>query len=223
MFNKLCKKLSNIFYKIDQKIFSLHDRILDKKICHRSINEYVPSVFRDDKNGIGSTGSESTHYLILNEIFSHIKLTENDNFIDIGCGMGRVLAYLINMKAPCKITGVEINEKPANIVFEWTKNYDNVNVIFGDAFNIDFDNYNVYFLGRPFLPKTFKEFIEQFEQKIMHPVTFIYWVDQQSGFLLKDRKGWDMLYRKKFLKVKGLRIAFVEQGFSVWTYNPDNK
>ncbi len=223
MFSKLHRKIFVLLYKIDQKIFSLHDRILDNKICHRSISEYVASVFRDDENGIGSTGSESTHYLILKEIFSHVKLTDTDSFIDIGCGMGRVLAFLINEKAPCKISGVEINEKPANIAFEWAKNYDNVNVIIGDAFNIDFNNYNVFFLGRPFLPKTFREFIEQFEQKLTHPITFIYWVDQQSGLFLKDRRGWNMLYRKKFLKVRGLRVALSEQGFSVWTYNPDKK
>ncbi|MCH5321358.1 MAG: methyltransferase domain-containing protein [Eubacterium sp.] len=222
MANKLKNKAFTFLYKVDQRIFRFHDYIIDKKICHRSISEYIPSVFRDDEKGIGSTGSESTHYLIIKEIFSHVKLTENDSFIDIGCGMGRVLAYLLNEKVRCKISGVEINEKSGRVALEWAENYDNVNVILGDAFELDYNDYNVFFLGRPFLPQTFKEFIEQFEQKLTHPITFIYWVDQQSGELLDGRKGWDKQYQKKILKVSGLRVAFVEQGYSVWTYTPDN-
>lgn len=214
----LIKKIAS---KMNDTILDLYDYSIDKKVCGTSLIKYVPSVFRDDKNGVGSTGSQSTHYFILSRMFSHVELKETDSFIDIGCGKGRVLAYLIHKKAPCSLTGIELNESVGALAAEWSKKYDHVNIIVDDAFNIGYDDYTVFFMGRPFLPKTFLQFIEKFENEITHKITLIYWVDQQSGFLLKERKGWTMNYRETVYKMYGLHVAGSPQGYSVWTYDPD--
>ncbi len=208
-------------YKLSGQLMTLYDTVIDKKICSVNLCKYVPSVFRDDANGVGSTGSESTRYIILRKIFSHVKLKAEDSFIDIGCGKGRVLAFLKKEQAPCALNGIEINEEAGAVAKAWTKKYDNINIIIGDAFHINYNAYNVFFLGRPFLPKTFSQFIEKFENEVSHPITFIYWVDQQSGHFLKERKGWTLNYREKFQSINGLIIASQPQGFSIWTYNPN--
>ena len=213
------KKRSDKTVNSSALFLAAYDKFIDYMICRRSISVYIPTT-SDKESGIGATGTDSTHYITLNEIFSHVNITEKDSFIDIGCGTGRTLAFLLHKKAPCKICGVEFREKPAKIASEWAKRYDNVNVIYGDAFKIDFNNYNVFFLNRPFLPKTFMQFIMLLEQNLNHTVTFIYWVDQQSGFFLKNRSGWKMLYREMIFKLKGIQVAPVPQGFSVWTFNP---
>ena len=138
----------------------------------------------------------------------------------MGCGKGRVLAYLLKKHAPCRLYGVEINEISGKIAQEWTKRYDQVKVTLGDAFQMDYNPYTVLFLGRPFLPKTFLQFIEKLESGLTHPITLIYWVDQQSGYLLKDRPGWDKRFREKLTFIHGLKIANATQGYSIWTYNP---
>ena len=56
------------------------------------------------------TGSQSTHYSILKKIFDKVNIDESDSFIDVGCGKGRVLAYLVMHDYKCAITGIEINE-----------------------------------------------------------------------------------------------------------------
>ncbi|MDY6340614.1 MAG: class I SAM-dependent methyltransferase [Saccharofermentans sp.] len=215
---------NNIFQRVYNKIHSTilnqMDEASDKKICGQSLVKYVKSVYRDDANGVGMTGSQSTHYIILKRIFSHVTLTEQDNFIDIGCGKGRVLAYLIKEHAPCSLNGIEINEISYNVAQDWTKKYDQVNVMLGDAFKLDYNPYTVLFMGRPFLPVTFMQFIEAFEAGLDHPITLIYWVDQQSGYMLKNRPGWKMLYREKLTYIKGLRVARTPQGYSIWTYDP---
>ena len=212
--------VQRIFNKIHSTILDLMDEASDKKVCGQSLVKYVKSVYRDDANGVGMTGSQSTRYIILERIFSHVTLTEQDNFIDIGCGKGRVLAYLIKAKAPCSLNGIEINEIAYNVAQDWAKKYDQVNVMFGDAFKLDYNPYTVLFMGRPFLPVTFKQFIEAFEAGLDHPITLIYWVDQQSGYLLNDRPGWKMLYREKLKYIKGLKVARSPQGYSIWTYDP---
>ena len=78
----------------------------------------------------------------------------------------------------------------------------------------------IFALNIPFLPKTFLQFIEKFEKDVCHPITLLYWVDQQSGGYLKDRPGWTMTHREKIFKIHGLMMASCPQGFSVWKYEP---
>ncbi|MBO4687921.1 MAG: hypothetical protein J5636_05360 [Clostridiales bacterium] len=214
------KFFKRVYWKICSIILRLMDEASDKRICGQSLVKYVKSVYRDDANGVGMTGSQSTHYIILKRIFSHVTITEKDSFMDIGCGKGRVLAFLLKKHAPCKISGIEINEISGKVAQEWTKKYEQVNVTLGDAFEIDYDSYTILFMGRPFLPKTFLQFIEHFESGLTHPITLIYWVDQQSGYLLKDRPGWEKQFREKLSTIHGLKVAQTPQGYSVWTYDP---
>jgi len=205
---------------ISIRLLRLVDGIIDRRICGQSLVKYVPSVYRDDANGVGMTGSQSTSYIILDRIFSHVSLTSEDSFMDVGCGKGRVLAFLLKNHAPCALSGVEINEISGRAALEWTARYDQVSVVLGDAFMLDYDPYTVLFLGRPFLPKTFLEFIERLERTLSHPITFIYWVDQQSGHLLKDRPGWEMHFREKLSAIHGVKIARSPQSYSIWTFDP---
>ena len=216
--------MNKLFHRIHKKISSvvlgMMDDAIDRRVCGQSLVKYVKSVYRDDANGVGMTGSQSTNYVILKRIFSHVTLTEQDSFLDVGCGKGRVLAFLVKKHAPCKISGIEINEISGKVAKEWAEKYEQVSVTIGDAFQMDYNPYTILFLGRPFLPKTFQQFIEQLEKSLTHPITLIYWVDQQSGYMLKDRSGWEKQFREKLYVMYGLIITGTPQGYSIWTYDP---
>jgi SAM-dependent methyltransferase len=214
------KLFNRIHRKICSVILRLMDEATDRRICGQSLVKYVKSVYRDDANGVGMTGSQSTSYIILDRIFSHVTLTGQDSFLDVGCGKGRVLAFLVKKHAPCRIYGVEINEISGETAREWAEKYEQVSVKLGDAFRMDYNPYTILFLGRPFLPKTFLQFIEKLESGLTHPITLIYWVDQQSGYMLKDRSGWEMHFREKLYVICGMKIAAAPQSYSIWTYNP---
>lgn len=212
---------SRIYSRINITILQLIDSLIDYSVCGQSLVKYVPSVYRDDQNGVGSTGSQSTNYLVLKRIFSHVRVTSQDVFLDVGCGKGRVLAFLLKTHAPCRLYGIEINEVSGLVALEWTKKYEQVNVTLGDAFQVDFNVYSVLFLGRPFLPKTFLQFIEKIETELTHPITLVYWVDQQSGYMLRNRLGWDMQFRETITTIHGLRVARYPQSYSIWSYVPN--
>ena len=212
--------LRRVYIRLSRKIVNWYDARIDRKITGQSLVKYVPSTDRNDKEGIGRTGSQSTPYMVLKRIFKNVTLTESDSFLDVGCGKGRVLAYLVKINAPCRITGVEISDEAGAAASEWTERTGRVTVIRGDAFSLNFNDYTVFFLGRPFLPKTFMEFIDKFEHDVDHPVLFLYWVDQQSGWYLKDRPGWTMTHRESIFRIHGLMMAKCPQGFSVWKYEP---
>ena len=214
------KLFSRIHGKISRLLLHAINTCMDSITCGQSLVEYVPSVYRDDAKGVGMTGSQSTHYLVLNRIFSHVTLSERDSFLDVGCGKGRVLAFLLKKHAPCKLSGIEINEAAAQVALDWTRKYKQVKVIQGDAFRLDYNAYTVLFMGRPFLPKTFLQFLETLETNLTHPIRLVYWVDQQSGYLLKDRPGWRRQFRETLKTVWGLKISRTPQSYSIWDYDP---
>ena len=198
---------------------NLYDAILDKKICGCSLVKYVPSLFRETK---GATGSQSTGYLILDKIFENAKFTENDKFIDVGCGKARVLAYLLNKKFPGELYGIELNSEVAEYASKWIVKYPNVFVSCGDAFELDYNAYNILFLGRPFEPEFFKKYIAKLEQELLHPVTFYYWVDQQSGNYLNGRPGWTLHKREWIFRFYGMYLVPWPQRYSIWTFTPNH-
>lgn len=203
---------------INNRILNIFDAIQDKKICGCSLVKYVPSLFRESK---GATGSQSTRYFILDEIFKGEHFTENDNFMDIGCGKARVIAYLLKNNFSGNLSGVELNDSVANFAKNLTKNYDNVSIINGDALECDFSSYNIFFLGRPFETDFFIKFIKKFENELSRPVKVFYWADQQSGNFLNNRDGWNLLRREWIFK-KRFYLSSTPQRYSIWTYTPSN-
>ena len=204
------------FIRISYMIGRLFGAIRDKRICGVSLENYVPTLRPGE-----STGSQSTNYGVLDKMFSGSEFTDNDSYIDVGCGRGRTLCYLLGKKTPMKLTGIEYNKDVADFTKKWAENFKELNIINDDAFNLDYNDYTVMFMGRPFLPDTFYKFVSYLEQTLTHPIKLFYWVDQQSGDYLNDRKGWTMLKREKVFFCKGFFVAPYPQRFSVWVFDPN--
>ncbi len=205
------------------RILRAADELTDRRICGQSLVKTVPSIFRDDKNGVGGTNTSPTRYIILNRIFSHVRLEPSDVFLDVGCGKGRVLAFLVKKKAPCRIYGIEHNEEVSRMAAQWAEKYDRLCVLTGDALQFDYDPYTVLFLSRPFLPKTFLAFLDRLEDTLTHPITFIYCYDGESGHFLEGRPGWEMRMRDRFTRIHGLKVARGTMSYSIWDYDPSKK
>lgn len=197
------------------------DGVKDRSICGRSLVKYVSSKSEDIEKGIGGTGSQSTHYIILNKVFSHIRLEATDAFMDVGCGKGRVLAYLASTKCQCQLYGIEHNEAVGEIAREWAGRYPNVHVMIGDAFEVDYNDYTVLSVARPFLTHTRYAFFEYLERHLRHPITLIYWWGMGPG--VEGHAGWTLKYREKLDAIHGLKVVTGEQDFSIWEYDPTQR
>ena len=204
---------------MSRRIAYLYDGMKDLRICGCSLVKYVPSLYRES---MGATGSQSTCYWALDKIFKGEKFSRNDSFIDVGCGKGRVLAYMQNKGYPCSVTGIELNKEVASYAKRWARKYENITVINGNAFELDYNDYTVLFMGRPFETEMFHKFIDQLEVKLRHPIRLFYWCDTQSGDYLENRKGWTRKRREMIQKSHGLYMYMWPQGFSLWEYTPQD-
>jgi len=190
----------------------------DKKISGQRLGVFVPTPYADSH---GATGSQSAPYIGLGKVLKGLYLARNDSFVDIGCGKGRVIAYLLSRGFQCNITGIEINPEVASVAKDWTAKYNNVEIVEGDAFGLDYNDYNVLFMYRPMETDTFKLFIDLLEMTLTHSIRLYYYVDGQSGYHLNDRPGWTLEKRHNIFFVKGLFIHREPQRYSVWTYSPE--
>lgn len=190
----------------------------DKKISGQRLGVFVPTPYAESH---GATGSQSAPYIGLGKVLKGLYLARNDSFVDIGCGKGRVIAYLLSRGFQCSITGIEINPEVASVAKDWTANYNNVEIVEGDAFGLDYNDYNVLFMYRPMETDTFKLFINLLEMTLTHSIRLYYYVDGQSGYHLNDRPGWTLEKRHNIFFVKGLFIHREPQRYSVWTYSPE--
>ncbi len=204
--------------RVGQYIENAVDAIKDRKICGRSLSKYVPSEYRDT---MGATGSQSTHYYCMKKICSSLELSEDDKFIDIGCGKGRVIAYFLRENVKTNLYGVELNPKVAAIAEEWSKKYENAHIFQGDAFKLDYNEYTVLFLFRPFEKETFFKFALLLEEQLTHPIKLIYWCDTQSGNFMLNRSGWTLCERNWIFKKGIMPICPCPQRYSVWIFSPD--
>lgn len=208
-------KFFALFIRVSFKLMRVIAAKKDKKICGVSLEPYVPTIKEGE-----STGSQSTCYPALDEMFRDAKFTDKDSYIDVGCGRGRTICYLLGKKTPMKLTGIEHNEQVAEFTKSWASKYKNVEIICGDAFKYDFNAHTVLFMNRPFLTETFCKFIDYLESTLTHPIKLYYWVDSQSGDHLNDRPGWTMLERKRVFFLRGFFIFTCPQRYSIWTFDP---
>ena len=210
----------NPFVNLSNKISGALDNRRDMRICGEKLGVFVPSPFGED---VGATGCQSAPYRGLDKILKDLVLTDRDSFIDIGCGKGRVISYMVSRGFPCRISGIEINPEVAEVARRWTSRYPGVEIIEGDAFGLDYNDYTVLFMYRPMETFTFKMFIELLESTLTHDIRLYYYVDGQSGYYLNDRPGWTLLTRQEMFFVRGFSIHKEPQRYSVWTYSPDKR
>ena len=193
----------NPFVLISNRLSCRRDARIDRKICGVELGEFVPTPFAESH---GATGSQSAPYSGLEVVLGDLKVTPQDSIIDIGCGKGRILAYLASPEV-CEVAK------------EWTSRcFPDIEVIEGDAYGLDFDDYTIMIMYRPMETDTFIGFIEQLENSLTHNIKLYYYADGQSGYILNERPGWNLIERRDIYRVKGYYIHKVPQRYSVWEY-----
>lgn len=204
------------YSKISRKLITFKDTVTDYINCGTSLEKYVVSLDRRI-----STGSESTRYIALKEIFKDIDIKSGDKFIDVGCGKGRVLAFVHSIAKDCDVTGIEFNPEVASYAKNWSDKKENITVINGDAFNINCDDYNIFYFNRPFMEETFKKFAEKMNNELTHPATVICYADSYMSKYLKDLPHWERIKRGVLYK-KGIWIySYYPQLYSILKFNPN--
>lgn len=213
-------KAGQLYRKLSGQIATAFDISKDLKICGKSLTKYVASV---DKKVLQATGSQSARYWALDEVFKDMKFSKDDKFIDVGCGKGRILAEMERLHFPGQLYGIELNPVVAEYAQGWAKKYDNLTIYSGDAFKLNYNDYDIIMLCRPFLEEMFVNFLEKIQNDITHPVTIILYVDHYMAKYVKDKPGWTMQKQEVLFKKGPIAYCYYPIRYSIWTYNPNKE
>ncbi len=215
-FKNLKHKVKPFYVRITVPIVRFIDGIHDICLCGSVLTrEHLVNVE-------GATAYGPSWYWALNEMFKDAKFTEEDCFVDVGCGKGRVLAWLINKHFPGHITGIEKDPDVAAIARKWMERRPNekTKLIEGDAMEQSYKDYTIIYIFRPFNEEFFERLILRIESQLTHPILFYYLTDYYSRKYLTNRPGWKMIERRPFWKKYGLFVYPAPQFYSIWSYTP---
>lgn len=204
----------------DRQLHSLRttmDIARDKRITGFSLEENVISPFALSHGAIDTI---HTPYGTLDAVLGPEEFAASDVILDVGCGLGRPLAYLVSVKFPGKIVGAEINPPVAKRAAEWAQRYPNVTVLCTDVFLLDFSQYTHFFMWRPFTPEAFERFVLKLEHELRHSARIYYLSDTHTGDLLENRAGWTIARRGWVYRVHGIPQHGEPERYTVWDFDP---
>ena len=206
-----------LYIRITYRIVRIFDRIHDKRLCGYDLTRRRKVEFE------GATSYQPTVYWALDEVFKDAVFSANDHLVDVGCGMGRVIAYLVEKKFPGQLTGIECDSYLASVARKWMEKDKSgkVRLIEGDALKAQYDQYTILYLARPFSSEVFfNRMILRLEEQLTHPIQFYYLTDLYSRKCLKGRQGWEMISRCPVYRKYGLYLYGYPQYLSIWKYCP---
>lgn len=96
----------------------------------------------------------ATPYARCREIFSALAPSASDTFVDLGCGLGRVVLYGASV-TEARFVGVELVESRGRIARAAASRagLDRVSIVIGSALDVDLAIGTLFFLFRPFSPE----------------------------------------------------------------------
>ena len=210
------KFIQRAYIVITYHVARLFDAYQDRRICGVSLT-------RRYNTGVeGGNPYSGTCYWTLERIFAKSKFTENDSIVDVGCGQGRLFAFLIKHHFPGRMTGIEYHAPTADIAKAWTSKYPDkqIRIIQGDAFAQQYDEFTVVYYFNSFQTEYFIKFINLLEEQLTHPIRFYFMTDQLHWRYLKGRPGWKGRFRRKIFMRYGLCMWGSPQYCSLWKYTP---
>lgn len=140
---------------------NLRNQFLDLRYGGRFLFGSVESEFRH----LAYWETGNTDYDVLRELFSRIRLRANDVIVDVGCGKGRVMNYLLSRGVKQKMIGVEINAKVAAFARSRLRRYGQISILTGDIREVFPEEGTVFYLYNPFGEDTVEYLAGRLEQR----------------------------------------------------------
>lgn len=134
---------------------------IDFRIQGKFLGGTVDSV--DKEKGVFDTANSD--YSAIQKIFFELNtIKPEDIIVDIGCGKGRVINYLLYKKVRNPIIGIEYNPEVAAVTQKRLNRFSNVSIIAGDATEKMPLNTTVVYLFNPFGPELMTKFRDRLLQ-----------------------------------------------------------
>jgi SAM-dependent methyltransferase len=164
----------------------LRNCLLDLRFGGRFLGGTVKTPFAD----LGATDTASTDYGAMPLVFAG-RLQDSDVVVDVGCGKGRVINWLLSRAHRGRIIGIELDPRIAAGTRSRLHKYRNVTILQGDVLDAFPEDGDVYYLYNPFgreVLRGFKERVERAAASRRKAVTVLYYNDVHVDVFEKDAR-----------------------------------
>ncbi len=191
---KYLLKRGHILYFI---YYWIYEQVMDRVIGGRVLNSML-----ENKEFCGGVKDnefhpvQSTSYRLLALAIKSIKVDENDVFVDVGCGYGRVISYMMLKKKKCRYIGIDINEKATSLAKRRFRRFDNVTIIRDNIVNYIPPESTIFYLFNPFGIEVLNQFLDKLENTISTDIT-LYYLNPVHEKAFNSRKRWTLVNKKK--------------------------
>lgn len=137
----------------------------------------------------GIYNSQCTEYDELFQVFSKLQISKNDVLVDVGCGNGRVLNFILHKRICKKIIGIEIDPELCNFTTKRLYKYKKIEINCGDILENLPENATVFYMFNPFDELYLYRFIQEIEKK--YKTVRIIYLNAVFDSVFKERKNWE--------------------------------
>ncbi len=139
----------------------------------------------------GAYDTVNSSYFLLPKLFANTTITEKDVIVDIGCGKGRVINWLLAQGKRNKIIGIELDPDIAEETKKRLRQHKNVEIIHGNVLDCLPSNGTLFYLYNPFNADILKKFINCLLNQhhlLNTEITIIYHNCQHLNIFQKDSR-----------------------------------
>lgn len=200
-----------------------YDEQLDIEICGLSMADSEAAPQQE-----GVHAPDPTPYFVSEELFQNYTFTSSSHLLDVGCGMGRVLAYFKRAKFPGRATGVELDPTLAFKAGSWLQREPNLVVVRKNALELALGDYSDFCLFNPFDSAVLVRFLDSLEVEARRPITLIHMSDNGETYFYQGRSGWTLEKGGEFQYYQSetgakIKVFDCPQHYSVWKYDPKQR
>lgn len=147
--------LYHVYLAWQRSLDTIRDFRYDRRLGIETTGRYIsdkPATFFGDEFYY-----DTVEYSKLEKIIAFLRLNENDIFVDIGCGKGRIVLYTAAKKLK-KVIGIEYEKSLVDIARKNISSFKalktEIEIIQADAGTYEISEGTVFFLNNPFGHKT---------------------------------------------------------------------
>jgi len=140
---------------------------------------------------LGAYNTANSDYGALEFSLSKIRMGSGDVFVDVGCGKGRVINYLLHRGFTGRIIGVELDDEIASFTRRRLRRYANVQIRSGNILDNLPEDATIFYLFNPFCAEVMKRFKEKIEASFGR-VIVIYYNDCFID-VFQNHPGWKII------------------------------
>ncbi len=111
---------------------------------------------------LGAFHVTNTPYDDLPFLFARADVTPDDVFVDVGCGKGRVINWLLAHHPQNRIVGIELDPEVCAATTKRLRRFGNVQIVCGDATSLLPESGTLFYLFNPFDGQVLRRFAAAF-------------------------------------------------------------